>query len=407
MSKVIWIINQYASHLEARHLELAKVFAEQGYLVAVITSSYHHGRKEYLYNQGIRIVRRAPGVQYVYLHSVPAYGNNGAKRVANMIDFCRKISHYQKRIMKETGIPDYVIASSAPPFVWEIGYRIAKKSKAKFIAEFRDIWPLSLVDVQGVNPGHPFVKLLSSIEKRAYKRADAIVSTMPYAWKHVADVANVGREKIYWMPNGINVAEAEKDLYNDLQLPEGLGLFLDDHWCCVYIGSIVKSENLDLILNAFSMVRDDDIWLAFVGDGGEKDKLMELSCDLGIDRIRFFPSVDRHLIPKVLGKSKAAVAAAGDYSVYKFGLSTNKLNDYLLSGVPTIFFCSQNNVVKESGHFSLDPKSPESMAETLCVIRDLTEEELETLREKGQAMIKENYDYVIIGRKYIEMLRAL
>ena len=173
--KTIWIINQYASHLETRHEELSRFFSSQGYRVAVITSSFHHGRREYMYKEAISFQERFAGVTYVYLHSWPSYQKNGINRVLNMLDFCRLSIKYRKVISEKVGKPKYVIASSAPPFVWEAGARISKKYGAKFIAEFRDIWPLSLVDVQRVNPNHPLVKILEIIEKRAYKHADISV----------------------------------------------------------------------------------------------------------------------------------------------------------------------------------------------------------------------------------------
>ena len=40
MNKTIWIVNQFASHLEERHLNLAANFAEKGYNVVVITTSF-------------------------------------------------------------------------------------------------------------------------------------------------------------------------------------------------------------------------------------------------------------------------------------------------------------------------------------------------------------------------------
>lgn len=47
MNKTIWIVNQFASHLEERHLNLAANFAEKGYNVVVITTSFHHRRHVY------------------------------------------------------------------------------------------------------------------------------------------------------------------------------------------------------------------------------------------------------------------------------------------------------------------------------------------------------------------------
>lgn len=405
--KTIWIINQYASHLVTRHEELSKSFAAQGYNVAVITSSFHHGRREYMYDEAIAYKAFCEGVTYVYLHSGPSYQNNGAGRIFNMIDFCRLVGKYQKEIAEKIGKPAFVIASSAPPFVWEIGYKVAKKFKAKFVAEFRDIWPMSLVDVQGVSPNHPLVQVLSVVEKRAYKHADAIVSTMPYAWKHVIEVADVPKEKIHWMANGINVKEVEEDLQSDLKLPEELERYLTEHWCCVYIGSLVKSECLDHILRSFSKVNDRSIYFAIVGEGHEKDTIQKLAAELNILNIKFFSAIDKHLIPKALKHAGAAVAAHEDIPIYQYGLSMNKLNDYLVSGKPTIFACNAPNVVKEAGHFAIPMGDSAEFARTIEIIKNLTDDEIDSLKKNARQLIFDEYDYSIIGTRYLRMMEAL
>ena len=48
--KTIWIVNQDASFLETRSLSMSKVFAVSGYSPVIITASFHHGSKQYLYN---------------------------------------------------------------------------------------------------------------------------------------------------------------------------------------------------------------------------------------------------------------------------------------------------------------------------------------------------------------------
>lgn len=406
-SKTIWIINQYASHLVTRHEELSKSFAAQGYHVAVITSSFHHGRREYMYDESIVYKKLCDGVTYVYLHSGPSYQNNGAGRIFNMIDFCRLVGKYKKEIAKKIGEPAFVIASSAPPFVWEIGYKVARKFKAKFIAEFRDIWPMSLVDVQGVSPSHPLVKVLEVVEKRAYKRSDAIVSTMPYAWKHVIEVASVPREKVHWMANGININEVEEDLHSDQKLPEDLEKYLKEHWCCVYIGSIVKSECLDYLLRSFKKVSDQDIYFAIVGEGHEKDNIQKLAKELSLSNIQFFPAINKHLIPKALELAAAAAAVHEDLPIYRYGLSMNKLNDYLVSGVPTIFAYGADSIVKEAGHFSVSTGDEDGFAEAIQDVKNLSETERTELAAQAQRLIAEKYDYPEIGKKYLKMMEEL
>ncbi len=407
MGKRIWIINQYASHLETRHLELGKVFAEKGYSVTVITSSYHHGKREYLFSEPVKQVQRQENFNYVYLHSSPEYKSNGVKRVLNMLDFCRRFLQEQSRIAAWFGQPDFVIASSAHPFVWELGFSCARKYKAKFIAEFRDIWPLSLVEVQGVSPNHPLVKLFSIIEKRAYRRSDAIVSTMPFAWKHVCRVSGVSKGKVHWMPNGLNTGEI--DLWDNQQtsLPEDLDDFLDNHWCCVYEGSIAKCEHIDYLLETFRYVNSSDIALAIVGDGGEKAALMRRAEELGLQNVRFFPEVSKQQVRALLLRAGCCVAAIHVLPIYEYGLSMNKLSDYLYSGKPTIFACGVDNVVAQAGHFSLPYADTELMAKTIVKVRSLPHEKLDELALRGRATIKKQYDYNVIGENYLRMLAEL
>ena len=407
MKKRIWIINQYASHLETRHLELSRAFAAEGVAVTVIATSFHHGKREYLYDTPIRIVRKQKNVTYVYLHSGPAYTENGAKRFLNMLDFCRMLEMYHKTLASRVGKPDIIIASSAPPFVWESGYRLSRKYQAKFVAEFRDIWPQSLVDLQGISPSNPLVKVLERVEKRAYQRADAIVSTMPFAWKHVMEVADVPRDKIHWMANGINMAYTDACLNSSEPLPEDLDHYLGTHWCCVYIGSIVKSECLEFLLDAFSRVEDEEIWFAVIGDGHEKERIRKLAESKQLARLRFFPAIHKDLIPKALAKSGVCVAAHEDNPTYRYGLSMNKLNDYLASGKPTVFAFDSENIVKDAGHYIVTGADAQEMADVITQIRYLDEESLKILHDRARDLMCSEYDYPQIGKRYLDMLRGL
>lgn len=407
MDKVIWIINNYASHLESRHLELSRQFAKHGYKTVVITSSFHHGKKEYIYNRKITSVERNSGVYFVYLKAEPVYAGNGARRVLNMIHFTKMVVQYRKEFACIFGKPDYVIGSSAHPFVWEAAYVIAKNYNARFIAEFRDIWPMSLVEIQKVSPKHPFVLLLSIIEKRAYKRADAIVSTMPYAYKHVCDSLGFPRNKMHWLPNGINVDEYEDNIEKHASFSTELKEYLDNHWCCVYVGSIVKSECLDFLLDVWKKVNKKTLYFAVVGEGAEKEHIEKRIVEEKISNIRVFKAVKSTEVPAVLSKAHCCIAALSFGELGKYGLSKYKLNDYLLSGKPTIFACDYPNVVAEAGHFSLPLGNEKRVADTIIEISEMEEKNLQQLSEQGKNMIRSNYDYSVLGKQYIDLLESL
>ncbi len=407
MGKVIWILNHYASHLESRHLELAKVFADNGYTVAVITSSFHHGKHDYIFDEKYTVEERNKNVFFIYLRSKPAYHSNGGNRVLNMIDFCCQIRKNANSICKLTGKPSCIIGSSAHPFVWETSYSLSRQYHTKFIAEFRDIWPLSLVEVQGVSPNHPFVKLLSAVEKRAYKRADAIVGTMPYAYLHVSEELGFPKEKVHWIPNGINTSKVDAILQGNDSLPFELNQYLCEKWCCVYVGSIVKSECIDFMLDAWKIIGNPQLFFAIVGEGGEKERIQKRIIEEKIDNVKMFPAVRPDEVPLVLSKANCCVAALEFGSLGQYGLSKYKLNDYLYSGKPTVFACDSPNIVKDAGHFSIPAGNIKQLADTIECISRLDCEQLEELEEKGKDSIRSTFDYTVVGEKYLSIIESL
>ena len=408
--KTIWIINQYASHLETRHLELSKVFAEHGYQVVVITSSFHHGEREYLYPDEYHTVERMPNVHYIYLHSRPAYKDNGGKRVLNFFDFAWLTLKYESRIARDFGAPKYIIGSSLHPMVWEASNKIAKKYNAKWVAEFRDFWPLQLTDIMGLPKWHPMVIFFGIIEKRAYQHSDAIVPTMPYADKYICDQLGFPRKKVHWMPNGIDTKRVDENLIDDsIILDKDLADYLSNHWCCVFCGSLNKSENVPYIVSSFEYLKDHkDIYLAIIGSGHYDSEIQAKIDELSLnENVRMFPSIPYNHIPKMLELSYCCVAAISDYPLYQYGLSMRKLNDYLYSGKPTIIETGFDNPVKEAGGFSISFNDPKRYAETILKVKNLSQDQLEELAASEKKLIKEKYDSKIIGENYIKLLESL
>lgn len=407
MNKNIWLINHYAVKNKGRLPSLAKHFVEKGRRVCIILSSFDHFKREYLYDEEIKVVQNVDGVSYVYIHSKPAYTNNGAKRILNMLSFCWVVMRNLKEIVKQVGKPDYVIASSVHPFVWEIGSKIAKKYKGKFIAEVRDIWPLSLVEVAHVSKNNLFVRLLGVVERRAYMRSDVIVTSMPFAYKHICNNFPVRREKVHWLPNGIDVKQYKINLASKESLPTDLDKYLSSHWCCVYTGSFVASESIPMMLEAFSLLKDEDIYFAIIGGGHDEESLKKKKEELELTKVEFFPFVPQTMIAKILAKANCCVAAIQDKPLYRYGLSLNKLNDYLISGNPVVFACNFENVVKDAGQFAITSDSPEVFAETILKIKNLSECEMSVIAQRSRTLIENIYDYKVVADKYLEMLSYL
>ncbi len=401
-NKSIWILNHHATTAGHRHYELACEFAKRGYQTIVFASSFSHETHQYRYHEACHIETIAPGVIYVYLRTTPAYMGNGVKRVLNMFSYLYLAKRYAPQIWLQYGKPDYVIGSCVHPLAWEAASWIARRCKAKFICEVRDFWPLSLIELSGMSKYHPLVLFFSIIERRAYRRAEKIVTTFPYGYQYICGERGFPKEKVFWMPNGIRIEDSNQQS----PLPAELEAFLDNHWCCLYAGSFVKSECIDFMLEAFEQLQDQEIYFAIVGSGHEQANLEKFILEHALTHVKLFPRMSKPQVMTALRKAQCCLAAHENHHIYRYGLSMNKLNDYLLSGTPVIFACDAPNAVQETENLSIPYGNPHQLAEAILKVKNMDEQTRKRIGESGQRLIKTTYDYSIIAQSYIHMLEA-
>ncbi len=202
---VIWIINHYAGSrvhgMEYRHYYLAQQFARMGLRPAIICASFHH----LLTKQPEERAAEVDGIPYVWVKT-RWYEKNDARRALNMVDFSARLLFAN---LKSLPRPDVVIASSPHPFAALNGCRLARKHDAKFIFEVRDLWPLTLVEVGGHAPQHPFIRLMAWAERLGYERSDHTVSLLGGARDYMV-AHGLAADKFVYIPNGIDPGAAQQ-----------------------------------------------------------------------------------------------------------------------------------------------------------------------------------------------------
>jgi glycosyltransferase involved in cell wall biosynthesis len=183
--------------------------------------------------------------------------------------------------------------------------------------------------------------------------------------------------------------------------------FFNGKWCCVYVGSIVKSECIDYLLDSWKLITDNRLYFAIVGEGAEKERIQRRIQEENIKNVQMFPAVKPEEVPLVLEKADCCVAALEFGKLGQYGLSKYKLNDYLYSGTPTVFACDSPNIVEEAGHFSLPIGDASVMAKTIQDISQMDSDQLEQLKIRGKEYIKNYFDYKTVGEKYLSLIEML
>ncbi|MDP1125098.1 hypothetical protein Q5O12_26605, partial [Klebsiella pneumoniae] len=79
-------------------------------------------------------------------------------------------------IAEKHGPPEAVSASSVHPLAWIAGERLARRFRACYITEVRDIWPRAIVESGMAGPYHPAVVYFGYLERKYYKRSSFVIT---------------------------------------------------------------------------------------------------------------------------------------------------------------------------------------------------------------------------------------
>ncbi|MDZ7846844.1 MAG: glycosyltransferase family 4 protein [Owenweeksia sp.] len=230
------------------------------------------------------------GINY---HWLPTYNyrKRNYQQVVNQFDFAWKVWQYRKRWMELS--PDIIIFSSPPPIAVIPAALLKRKLDISLIFEERDIWPLGILDIGKLSKGHPYVKLLQTIEKHAYRKADAIVSVKKGDYKFYQENFPRHYGKYSFIPNGYDV-EDQPEIFNSRT--EGNGKFVFG-----YIGAFSNVYNLELILKAArELKKQNNIRFQLVGAGEDLKRLKTQAAEWGLSNVEFTGSVPKNKVMSYL-----------------------------------------------------------------------------------------------------------
>ena len=344
MKKKIWILNHYATNMffegAGRHHSFAKYLTRMGYEVTIFCANVVHNREDVINindNSLFCDKEGQDGVNYTFIKTRP-YTGNGLERIKNMFDYLINVKKVAKKKIQEGIGPDIIIASSVHPLALVAGIQIGRKSNVPCICEIRDIWPLSLVEFGIIKEESLINIFLQKLELWTYRKADKIIFTMEGGQRYIADMGwskLIPNEKVLYLNNGVDL-----DLYNANKLNSFDDEDLDNNKKkFIYAGSIGLTDKLDRLVEVAKKCQQEglcDVQFLVYGSGSEKERLENLCISLELKNIVFKGRVSKDQIPYVLSKSYANVFFLENYRIYKYGISLNKLFEYLAAGKPII-----------------------------------------------------------------------
>ena len=401
----ILLINHYAGStkmgMEFRPYYFAREWIRMGHQVTILAGDYSHLRIENPEVKKDFQKEIIDGIPYCWVRT-GHYEGNGVKRALTMFRFVYKLWSNAGRIVNSLK-PDVVITSSTYPLDTFAGQRIAHLSGARLIHEVHDMWPITPIEINGMSKYHPFIIALQFAENSFCRKADYVVSLLPYAKNYLTD-HGMCPEKFVFISNGIDLEEWS-DIEEQEELPKKardvIGKMREkSKFLLCFFGSHTKSYALDYLIEAVKKFPQKEIGLIFVGSGNEKENLKKQSEDY--ENIQFLDPVPKKSISALMDAVDGVYVGAANNRMFRFGIGMNKLFDSMMGGKPILYAVNapNNYIAQYQCGISVQAENTEALAEGIQELLLKSENEKKQMGENGRQAVIQHFNYKVLAGEF-------
>lgn len=406
----ILLINHYAGSvyhgMEFRPYYMAREWVRSGHEVTVVGATFSHLRQKNVEADKRVTEEYIDGIRYVWLKT-PPYKGNGFGRIRNMLSFISGLYGHMDLITRGFK-PDAVVASSTYPLDAYPAHKAAKKFGAKFVFEVHDLWPMSPMVLGNMSKHHPFIVAMQRAEDYWCRNTDLVVSFLPDAHKHLT-TRGMTMDKYVVIPNGVSPEEweGEPEIMPESHKSVVDGLKAEGKFLVAYLGSHGIANGINYILElAEKLSGHRDIYFLLVGSGPQKELAIEEAGRLGLNNIKFMPPLAKKYVRHFLSSMNVLIHCPPANELTQYGVSQNKIFDYMMSSTPVVWACStSNDIVGDAGcGFTLESGDMDGTAEKILTVKSMPDDERKEMGRRGREYILKNYTYPVLAGKFIEAL---
>jgi glycosyltransferase involved in cell wall biosynthesis len=399
---VVWFVNQYAGSphhgMEFRHYELGRQLVGLGVRVVVISGSYSHLFAHQPATRTTYQLEEIDGLTYCWVRVPPYDRAISVGRVRNMVVFMLRLFRLPARRLPA---PDAIVVSSPSPFPILPASLWARRGGRRLIFEVRDVWPLTLQELGGLSRLHPLVAVMAWFERFAYRVADTVVSVFPAAAPHYL-ARGMAPVKLRVVPNGASpdaLLEPTRPAPEHVRAVTASGAFTVG-----FVGTLAVANAIEPLVEAARILAGEDIRFVIVGHGSEGARLRSLAT--GLPNVTFVGPVDKADVPATLRTFDLCYIGYHRSPLYRFGISSNKVFDYMAASRPIVLAADAvNDWVRAAGcGITVPPDDPAALAEAIRALRRMPAAERGRLGANGRAFVEREHAYAVLARRYLPIL---
>ncbi|CBT75627.1 putative group 1 glycosyl transferase [Glutamicibacter arilaitensis Re117] len=285
--------------------------------------------------------------------------------------------------------PDVIVATVPAIPTLIVGYIASQLRRVPFVVDLRDAWPDLLSESQ-VLKLRWLEPLISKFISFVVNRSDMLITvTHGLAEKMQSN----GAKNVATISNGVETERASLPITPRAH---------NDEFHILYLGNIGRSQGLETVIRAMTQV-PDNVYLRVVGQGTEKNKLVEMAETLGINAEFLDPVYGREVLENYSWADTCLVSLRSDWPSFKYTVPS-KLYEllYLNQHVTGLVQGEAAGIIRASEAGIVVEQSVPALVEYINQMA-ANPEFLRTER-RGTAWVLENGSLRKSGREYASIL---
>jgi glycosyltransferase involved in cell wall biosynthesis len=279
------------------------------------------------------------------------------------------------------------------------------------VFEVRDLWPESLVGVGQTTAGSLLYRSVGQVANFLYRRATHIVVDGEWKRRHLAQ-QGLEERRISVIRNGVEEdycldPQSQRGQQARRELRQELGLH--DQFVLLYAGTLGMAHGLETVLLAAERLRDrGEVVFLLIGEGAEREHLLERSRELRLTNVHFLGKQPRERVPVYLAAADACVVPLRRSEVFKTAIPS-KMFEAMAAAKPVILGVdgeAKEILLGARGGIAVPPDDSDALAK--AILRLFQHPELgRTLGANGRRAVGERYSRLQQAKAYLELLAGL
>lgn len=382
---------------QARLSNLAGHLVRRGHEVYVLTAMPNYPRGKIYPGYGGVYMREILDDVTVMRSYVYAATGLGSRRMLNYFSFVASSTALGTFALPRL---DYLLTESPPLFLGISGFILSRFKRARWIFNISDLWLESAVQMGALKEGTA-LRIARGLESFFYRKAWKISGQSREILEHIG--AHHPKTSRYHLSNGVASDVFQPSLRSEetrASLAPGRPII------ALYAGLHGYAQGLGQILEAAALLRDlRDLEIVLVGDGPEKQALIDQARSAGLDNVRFVDAVPRERMPTMLASADIALAPLKERL---FGAVPSKLYEAMGAGVPVVLMAggeAERLLLEAGAGIAVDPGDAKGLAAAIRTLAEDPQKRAE-MGTRGREAAVGRFDRKAIADAFIDMLEA-